>query len=295
MSQKSYEELYAQLNAALSGLLLSHADPVKLLAEALQLIQQALKKLRKQALSAPFANVLQEIHFFKCIKPKFYALKIFHFERYSLDMAKPVGTKEMLQGFYQQELLQLQRFFGLQAFWYQYYRTGSVEMDNFYFKRGAEVPSVLLPELPEADPEFSTAMDYLFAKFMAYELLQTEILKRMAVLEGASVIPGLKAKSALRWTGSQVNMVELIYGLYYTGQLNNGAAEIVDIVKMMEEVFRFKLTDAHHSFIEIRNRKVSSPTRFLEQLVAAIRQRVEEDLEYKPNRGVKLRKGFNDG
>lgn len=291
---KFYDRLYKRLTGFLV-LLMNEPDPVKRLAKALQEIRVVLQVLRVKVLSIPFPSKEIEIGFFKTIKPKFYALRIFHLELYNLDMNKPAGTRDMLLLFYRQELKLVERFFRLNAFLYQYFKNDFSEMDGIYFIRGAEIPTVLQPELPDADPEFSTGLDYMYARFIAFELLQTEILNRIGGLDG-TLLPvepkRPKPIPALKWTGRHVNIVELIYGLYYTMQLNNGNADITEIVALMEETFGIKLRDAHHSFVEIRRRKVDSPSRFLEQMAAAIQQRVDDDLEYKPKlkRALKAQK-----
>jgi len=285
MFTQFYDALYGAVVKTLVLILGSEHDPVKRLARALQEIRLTLQTLRARVLSRPFPSPAIEIGFFKTIKPKFYALRIFHLELYNLDMNKPAGTREILMSFYRDELRIVRRFFKRNSFLYQYFKAGFTEMDNLYFVRGAEIPSVLLPEMPDSDPEFATALDYLFARFIGMEMLQQEILDRMAGLDGAAMplVPQKpKPVPSLKWTGSHVNMVELIYGLYYTLQLNNGDVDVTEIVALMEDTFGIKLRDAHHSFVEIRRRKVDSPARFLEQMAAAIRQRVDDDLEYKP-------------
>lgn len=285
MFTKFYDALYAALSKALLLITGNEHDPVKRLARALQELRSTFDILRAKVLSRPFPSKEIEIGFFKTVKPKFYALKIFHFELYNLDMSRPAGTVETLMNFYRQELDLILRFFKQQAFLYQYFKNGFTEMDNLYFVRDAEIPTVLVPEMSEGDPEYSTGVDYLFAKFIAYEALQQEIINRMRGLDSSAMPAEPKPRKpvpVLKWTGSHVNMVELIYGLYYTLQFNNGDADVTEIVAWMEESFGIKLRDAHHSFVEIRRRKVDSPSRFLEQMAAAIRQRVDDDLEYKP-------------
>ena len=285
MFTQFYDELYKRLIGFLAVLIGKEIDPVKRLAQALQEIRTVLQTLREKVLSRPFPSQEIEIWFFKTIKPKFYALRIFHIELYNLDMNKPAGTKDMLLLFYRQELKLVERFFKLNAFLYQYFKNGFSEMDAMYFTRGAEIPTVLQPELPDADPEFSTGLDYMYARFIAFEMLQTEILNRIGGLDGTLVpVQPKKPKPVpmLKWTGSHVNLVELIYGLYYTLQFNNGDVDITEIVALMEDTFGIKLRNAHHSFVEIRRRKVDSPSRFLEQMAAAIKQRVDDDLEYNP-------------
>lgn len=286
MFNKFYDALYLQLVTLLSFVRSSNADPVKCLSAALTEISAVLFKLREKVLSLPFPTVELEILFFKTIKPKFVALKIFHFELYGLDMNRPSGSREVMITHFDSELAFIDRFFSLHASLYDYYRTGRTEMDHLYFVRGAEIPSVLIPEMPEIDPLYGTSMDYLFAKFIAFELLRQEIVRRIGVLDG-SVVDGLTSilpELSLKWTGKIVNLGELIYGLYYTGQLNNGNAQLSEITALFERMFSIKIRDVHHTFGEIRERKVSSPSKFIDSMGMAIRDRVEEDLKYKPAR-----------
>jgi hypothetical protein len=286
MFNEFYDALYERLAKFLSELLMKEPEPVKRLSGPLQEIQKVLSELREKVLSRTFSSKSIEISFFKTIKPKFYALRIYQLELYGLDMNRPAAVKDALLAYYREELRQVERFFKQHAFLYQYFKSGFTEMDHLYFRRAVEVPVVLVPEMPDLGPEYSTVMDYLFSKFMAYELLQAEIIKRIGGLDGTLVVtdrPPVKPVPALKWTGSHVNLVELIYGLYYTLQFNNGDADVTEIVALMEATFSIKLRDAHHSFVEIRRRKVDSPARFLEQMAAAIRQRVDDDLDYKPH------------
>ncbi|MES2456356.1 MAG: RteC domain-containing protein [Bacteroidota bacterium] len=283
MFNKFYDALYVQLTDSLAAVNAGFTDPVKRFAAAMQEIQGVLTTLREKVLSVPFPTEEIEIGFFKEVKPRFLALKIFYFELYGLDMNRPKGVKEELIDWYQDELGVLKRFFSLHAGLYEYFRTGRMEMDRWYFLRGQQVPCAWI-EVPTADPLYASQMDYLWGKFIAYELLAEEILRRIGLLDGSLVVPAAEpvAPLGIKWTGKIVNLGELIYGLYYTGQLNHGNAQLSEIVALFERMFLVKIRDVHHTFGEIRERKVTSPSKFLDSMAAAIRDRVDEDLKYKP-------------
>jgi len=285
MFYKIYDALYLQLLNVLCLVQANESDPIKIFSAVMAEISKSLDGLRAKVLSIPFPSDHIEILFFKTIKPKFYAQRIYYFYLFQLDAGLPAGTREMLISYYHKELEELARFFGMHSALYQYYRMGRTELDHFYFRRGAVVPCVLIPEMPDPDKEFSTTMDYMYAKFMAYELLQAELLQRIAVLEKPDVAPVISAGKdvCLKWTGKIVNLGELVYGLYYSGQLNHGNVQLSEIVALFERMFCVKIRDVHHTFGEIKERKVSSPTRFLESMVTLVQQRVDEDLSYKPS------------
>lgn len=286
------EELYEQFSSELDAAYASEKDGMKRLISCLSVIRKYLGLLKDYASQHPFKSSADEIDFFKHIKPKFYHWLIYYVEYHTIKDGKPLpGGKSMLR-YYVEQLKYYNRFFRQNEFHYQYYKLSAVELDSLYFIRGAEVQQILIPEVPDVDPAFSTSMDYLFSKFMAYEKLQEYLLDEIRKLSGNNneVNPVKEGDTnPLIWTGDKINLVEVIYGMYYTGQLNNGNASISDIIKWMEQHFHIDLSRSYRNFLDIRTRKRDSPTRYLDKMRASIEQRVDEDNKYKPNRGIKLR------
>lgn len=293
MESNFIKKLSTQLADGLAELEAKQLQAEKHLSTVLQLVRRLLSSLREEVLRQPFQDQESEIHFFKQIKPRFLAAGIFELERYDLEQSKPVGTTEKLLAFYEGELEIVRRFFGRYAYLYQYYRKGLTELDTMYFVRGAAIPAVFLPEFGEADPQFSTYGDYLFAKFAAFERLQDYIVKSLGRLDPAIAVIQNRSKDLpeLKWTGDKVNLVEVIYALYFTGQLNNGNADIALIVQFMEKHLQIDLSRAYRDFIDIRNRKVSSPTRYIDQMRESIHKRIDEDLALKKSARERWRSG----
>lgn len=292
MLDKMSEKLYQQLTEQIDRIVKVETDNFKLLSEILKSVREALKKLKEYILTHPFKHDEEQIWFFKCVKPKFYSLRLFYLERYDLQTAIPSTSNKLVKQFYQDELTTIMRFFQRNAFIYQYYRRGATELDRIYFLRGVDVHSVLIPDIPELDCEFSTSQDYMFSKIKAYELLQEYIITQLRALDTQILPQAVTAPkneaNKLTWTGDKTNLVEVIYGLFYTGQLNNGNATVADIIKWMEANMQIDLSRSYRNFIDIRNRKRDSPTRFLDKMREYILQRIDEDNAYKPNRGAKL-------
>jgi hypothetical protein len=286
---KFSEKLYAQLKEEIAKILATETDPFKILAAVLKCTRAASRELKDHILKNPFKDEAEQIYFFKHIKPKFYCLHIFYLEKYNVETSIPAGDTETLKSFYRDELKAVRRFFQHIYFHYQYYRLGATELDELYFVRGVEVQSVLIPEVPEPDPEFSTSCDYLFSKIKAYELLQDYLLKALRKLDPMfkSIPDDEKDAPKLKWTGDKVNLVEVIYALYFTGQLNNGNADIAVIIRFMEKYLQIDLSRAYRDFTDIRNRKVSSPTRYIDQMRESIHKRIDDDLAFKTP--IKLR------
>jgi len=81
----------------------------------------------------------------------------------------------------------------------------------------------------------------------------------------------------LVWTGGAVNLTELAYGIWLTGQLNDGNVSITQIITWLENHLHIKIGRAHRRWETIAARKRLSLTKFLDQMTEAIRKRLDEE------------------
>jgi len=124
-------------------------------------------------------------------------------------------------------------------------------------------------------PGFSTPLDYLFAKFIAAERMQEYLLGQLS--STARLPVRAKIGPMLRWTGEAINLVEIAYGIWLTGQLNDGNATITDIVLWLEEKLSVKIGIANRRWNEISGRTHNAPTKYLDRMREAIQQRLDEE------------------
>lgn len=81
-------------------------------------------------------------------------------------------------------------------------------------------------------------------------------------------------KTRLTWTGSKVELVELIYAWETAGCFNHGHGNIKEIAVYIEVVFNIDLGDYYHTFLEMRNRV--KRTAFLDKLITVLNNRMDE-------------------
>jgi len=292
MNNNLYDELLLRLELSIRHVSGGGLTPAGLLAAVLQLIREALAELRALVVSAGFASAEAEVDFFKRIKPKFTSEQVFAVEVYNLSVGMPAGGLELLRPFVEEELRYVRRFFSQYAFFYQYFRSGSVELDHLYFIRGAQVPLIALVELPEVDPLFATAGDYLFGKFLAMERLQEYLLGMLmpvpALVHGSA--GSVRPRRKLRWTGDTINLVELGFGIHDTGQLNEGNASLSEIFGWLEEQLQVKIGRPSRRFEELEGRKRLSKTDFLDWMRNEINLRIDRKNTYDPEAEEEKRK-----
>ena len=249
---------------------------VQRLAGVLNAIQEAVKELKVFVATNPFAEQSEEIYFFKYEKPKFFAERLYALEVFTVESNKPLSDELLLKAYYESELRVIKRFFDQHRFLYQYYLLDGSEMDATYFTRGGEPSLLFLPDIRETDPLFSTAGDFLFAKFMALERLQEYLIAQLYSPENTGTYQFKRRGKPLKWTGDKSNLIEVAYGLFETGQLNDGEATISDIIEWLEDTLDINLSRYYRRFTEIKMRKVISPTKYLEEMRDAVLKRIDE-------------------
>ncbi|MBS1529739.1 MAG: RteC domain-containing protein [Bacteroidetes bacterium] len=256
--------------------------PVRRLTSAISAIGAALEKLKDQLRQNSLTDQRQEIDFFKNDKPMFVAEQVYAIEIYTIETGKPLVDDQLIRTYYEGELRYIKRFFMQHQFLYQYYQLGATELDHLFFVRGARPTDIILPDAPGLDPNFSTAADSLFARFMAFEKVQNYL---MDCLYGqGSVAQPYRSKKGrpLEWTGDKSNLVELAYAIYDTMQINNGEVDISDIIDWLENTLHVSLGRYYKRFAEMKLRKNVSRTRFIDHMREMLLRHMDESDAFKP-------------
>lgn len=289
MLQEISNRLLSQLENDLEKSYFQAKDPFQRWTTALKLVREALKKLKVHFDDHHFKDKTDEISFFKHIKPAFYHWNIYYTELYEIESHLPKGDVPKQIEFLELELQYIARFFRQYAFLYQYYKLNADELDNLYFIRGAEPQNILLPNIPDLNPEFSTSCDYLFSKFRAYESLKDWLIEKIMMLRknpATPFEPGAEA-GELHWTGDTINLAEIGIGIHQTLQVNNGSASIADIFRGLEETFHVNLGIPSKRVSELRRRKRLDRTQYIGEMRDSIERRFDKENEYDPNKGNK--------
>ncbi|WP_214070098.1 RteC domain-containing protein [Mucilaginibacter sp. dw_454] len=256
--------------------------PVKRLTGVIGAVRLAVNDLKAALAANPITNQGEEIDLFKYGKPQIVAEQIYALEVFTIESSKPIGEEILLKAYYEQELKYIRRFFDQHRFLYQYYLLDGSELDALYFVRNVDVPATLLPDGPDLDPEFSTAGDYLFAKFIAYERLQEFLIGCLYHRGAEEPTIGKPKRKPMNWTGDKSNLVEVAYGIYGTQQINDGKITIAEIIEWLEDSFNISLSRYYRRFSEIKMRKSVSQSKYLDEMREAFLRYIEEGDAWKP-------------
>ena len=253
---------------------------IKVVLDVVEFLQRSLEDMRTYIVNHPFSNKEEEIYFFKHIKPEVLSRLLYFTEIYNTEMRKPHGSIEVLKKYYNDRLDELTSYFESNLDFYQYYRSKATHLDSHYFVRG-HIDFKLCPNcVPyDRDPEFSTCYDHKAAQILANDMLCIYLNKKLHGVDKQVIIA--KSRSFLpehpfRWTATKIAAVELGYAIYAAGILNNGQADIKEIMTFMEASFQIDLGDYYRTYITMKDRK-KDRTSFLNSLIKSLLKKMDED------------------
>ena len=253
---------------------------VEVVLDVVEFLQRSLEDMRTYIVNHPFSNKEEEIYFFKHIKPEVLSRLLYFTEIYNTEMRKPHGSIEVLKKYYNDRLDELTSYFESNLDFYQYYRSKATHLDSHYFVRG-HIDFKLCPNcVPyDRDPEFSTCYDHKAAQILANDMLCIYLNKKLHGVDNQVIIA--KSRSFLpehpfRWTATKIAAVELGYAIYAAGILNNGQADIKEIMTFMEASFQIDLGDYYRTYITMKDRK-KDRTSFLNSLIKSLLKKMDED------------------
>jgi hypothetical protein len=274
------KKLYNSLKEELEVIVDFGTLPVRRLAAALTALGEALITIKAYLKNSPFKSENEEIDFFKHEKPLFVSEQLYAIEIFTIETNRPIGDIAALKTYYELELAVIKRFFNQYQFLYQYFIHELKELDSLLFIRGQTPSNIILPENGGTDPEFSTACDSLFAKFMAYERLREYIMGELESLDNLTgvILPAANGKFVeLIWTGESINLVEVAYGIWLTGQINNGNATITEIIQWLEVHLQVKIGRAYRRWQSISRRKRVATTKYIDEIREALLKRLDDE------------------
>ncbi len=266
-------QLLNQLDQQLTNIIsLVEEDPIQNCSLAINILMEGYEKLRTTYINQKTTQE-EEIDFFKNCKPKLTSQIIYFNEVYTIESNKPVASEKTIRKYYASQLKKQEQFFIDNAEFYRYNRKGNQYLDDKYFLRNQQDFKWVMDSLYfQIDKLFATSHDYKAAQILANEKLQIYLI---AKLKKSAVSKNSNPEKVLKWTGSKVGIIELIYALHTEGVFNHGAADIKEIVQGFSKAFDIDLGQFHRTFYEITNRKTER-TKFISSLKGNLIKRMNE-------------------
>jgi hypothetical protein len=90
--------------------------------------------------------------------------------------------------------------------------------------------------------------------------------------------------TSYQWTGSTVELVELIYGLTEMKSINNGVIPITELADFISSLFAIEIKDCYSAYVDMKRRKNDSRTYYLDRMQERLNRRMLLDDEREKTR-----------
>ena len=278
--QKKYNEIMQEVDARMATIDLNGKQIIQDCKEMIRFLKNELTEIKIFLSSHPFGDEIDEVTFFKYQKPTLMGRLIYFHKILRIESQRPIGEEE-LDLYYQRKQEELKRFFDRHVACFQYYRSGATHMDKYYFLRGHEEYAIDVDVCHfDEDSEFSTGYDHLVARIIAMEMLYAFLSFRRNCLQygrDGTEIELLKVKGSYQWTGSVVELVELIYALDSVKCVNNGEVPITELATFLGTLFGVDLRECYGTYTDMKRRKNENRTYFLDKMSKELNKRMERD------------------
>jgi hypothetical protein len=257
----------------------------QLLEEAYQMIQylkELLHSTREHIIKEGFTDKMEEIDFFRNIKPYILGKLIYYNKIFRIETICPVRRGKMYHKFFLGQLQDLKQEFKQHicgSYFYRYYRSGRNDRDEEYFTRGnINYRDGLNSYVFEIDHQFSTYYDSKASRIVANELLYTYLVTKINPDDTpANLFQNPDSTKDIFWTDSKNALIELIYALHASGVISHGKIGIRKITFVFQILFRVQLGDIHHAFHRMKER-TGTKTSFLDQLKYSLENYMEKGI-----------------
>lgn len=267
-----YSEIILDLDNDLSKMKDVSENMPEQLEYAIGLCKVTLDRMRKLVIQEGFPDQKSEIHFFKKIKPSVYSKLLYYQAVFDIESKYKKADISVIRRYFQQRLSKIHEYKEEHELKVQYYKCGCNHLDEKYFLRNnEEIPLEFRNNYHLMDEEFFTWHDHTFSTIMAYEMLTDYIIAEMKKLDNLEKGIIEYPESTLFWTAKKIELVEIIYAVYFSGAINNGKATIKEFADVFGRLFNVNLSkDIYRYFAEIQQRKQDNQTKFLDYLKAIL-------------------------
>lgn len=246
-----------------------------------EIMESMFERLKEFIIDYRFHDELEEIFFFKEVKPHLFSRLIYHSKIYNIELNRPAGAHDAIHTYFNRALAEVQDYRTKRLGFYRYYRSGATHLDRMYFLRGSKcnINEYLDGFAFERDPLFSTAGDFTVAKILAGDMLQSYLLAEISTLEQPRCPDDtLFPKVRLTWQDTKTELYEQLFAWHAKGSF--GKIPFTRLTSYIQKVFNIELnSNLTRTFAELKLR--DCPTPYLDKLTDALLQKMKRDKKYR--------------
>ncbi len=231
--------------------------------EIIHYIEKKLKELHKWLKNHIFKTLQEEIYFFKELKPRMVSKLLFYKELLKLEASLPPSKKKKKKH-YEELLTAIHQYVITNKDFYEYYRSRTSFRDEDLFVRHCYKDIIRYDCcLINFDSKLSTSHDFNVATIIANDMFTSYLENKLDELNAKCKFNSTQIDHKFNWTGTKVDLTEIVYGFQAAGSINNGNFDLKELAIFLGTMFNVEIdSNLYGNYSDIKSRKVSK-TRFI--------------------------------
>jgi hypothetical protein len=211
--------------------------------EIIHYIEKKLKEIFKWLKKYVFETYQDEIYFFKELKPRMVSKLLFYKELLNLEASLPPSKKNKRKH-YEELLSRIHQYVLSNKEFYQYYRSRTTVKDEDFFVRRS-YKDIVRDDccLINFDSKLCTSHDFNVATIIANDMFTRHLENKLDEIDANYTTKYNPTNNKITWTGTKIEITEMIYGLYYKKMLNGGNIDIKEIARGFSIAFNIDIDE----------------------------------------------------
>lgn len=222
-----------------------------------------------------FETESEEIYFFKNIKSQLLSKIIV--SKYKIDtLLNLPHSKNAIPDYYKKLIHKHSQIPKKLNHFYKYHRSESSHRDQeYYLRKNNIINNHDQYQFLFFDERITTKMEFTLSELLAKEQIIHYLESELEKVENPIQQIQTQFQSELQWTGTNLDFIELIYGLHHNKVVNSGNKEVKEIAKTFCKAFNMDIEEqVYRYFIDIKRRKINK-TRFLTSMTENLNKVLE--------------------
>ncbi|MHB0756241.1 RteC domain-containing protein [Polaribacter sp. M15] len=240
-------------------------------------LEKKLKKLNKWVKNYSFECQKEEIYFFKELKPSLISKILFYQNVLKIESTLPPGKKAKRKH-YIKAINKLSVKTREDRDFFEYYRSRATYNDHKYFVR-RPYKDIFRDDPMQLyfDSKISTSHEYQVAKLISSDMLVNYLERKIDEINQKTGAANFRDPVNYIWSGTKIDLVELIYALKHARLINNGNTDVKELATHLGKIFNIELEDnIYRIYQDIKLRKTVR-TKFLNKLADNLNQKLDEE------------------
>lgn len=271
-------EFFCKIDSEILKIETTTSSPICQAKQLSNYLEEKLNELFTWLENYHFNSMEEEIYFFKELKSRLTSKYIYYHKIIEIESNAPPTNKKLKIKYYKEVIMACHLASKKDNEFHKYYRSGFTHNDHLYFTRNGTKQTVN-KHITRIfiDVKRCSLYDYNVATILANDKLSEYYEEKIEEINNSANTKSQTLQSNLNWTGSKVDLVELVYALHQSKIINTGNVDVKELAVTLGKMFNVDIEDNVYRFYQDIKARKAVKTKFLNTIAENLNQKMMEE------------------